>query len=170
MTRVHPYVSPGDDARQQGGGPFESFRPAARPRLRTGVLAMVFAGGCAGGLLRYVVVKTWPAPARGFPWSTFAVNIGGAFVLALLLVLLSEVVGPTAYLRPLLGTGFCGALTTFSSIVVTVDELIAHGHPATATGYLVATIGCGAIAGMLGVTSARSFAVYRRRSREAGSI
>lgn len=169
MTRVDPDVGPDEGARQRGPGPFD-VRPARGwPRLRPSVVAWVFVGGCAGGLVRYVVTKQWPSASYGFPWSTFAVNIGGAFVLALLLVLLSEVVGPSTYLRPLIGTGFCGALTTFSSIVVVADELVAHGHAVTAVVYLVATIGCGLAAGAVGVVMGRSFGAFRRRTREAGS-
>jgi CrcB protein len=130
------------------------------------VLAAVFAGGCVGGLVRYLVAKEWPTSTHLFPWPTFTVNIAGAFILALLIVIVSDVLGPSRYLRPLLGTGFCGALTTFSSVVVTADELIAHGHADVAAGYLAATILAGLAAGALGLVVGRSFAASRNRTRE----
>jgi len=40
----------------------------------------------------------------------------------------NEVLPPTTYVRPLLGTGFCGAWTTFSSITASTDQLAAHEH------------------------------------------
>jgi CrcB protein len=69
-------------------------------------------------------------------------------------VLATDVVS-TPYLRPLLGTGVCGALTTFSAIVVEVDRLIAHGHAGLATGYLLATVAAGLVAATAGMLIAR---------------
>ena len=146
--------------------PFTGVRRPAWPRLRGSIIATVFVGGCVGGLVRYVVSRDWPTPTRLFPWPTFTVNVAGAFILAVLIVVATDVLGPTTYLRPLIGTGFCGALTTFSSIVVTVDQLIAHGHTDVALGYLGATAAAGLAAGWLGLFMARSFAAYRRQEHE----
>jgi CrcB protein len=129
-------------------------------------MAVVFVGGCLGGLVRYLVSQGWPGRTPLFPWPTFTVNIAGAFILTLLIVVATDVLGPTTYLRPLLGTGFCGALTTFSSIVVSADQLIAHGHVDVAVIYLAATMTAGFAAGWLGLFTGRSFAVYRRREHE----
>lgn len=101
-------------------------------------LAVIFAGGCAGGLTRYAVSEAWPSAPYAFPWSTFTVNLLGAFVLGVVMVVAADPRAPRR-LRLLLGTGFCGALTTFGSVVVTVDELLAHGHAATAALYLAST-------------------------------
>ena len=146
--------------------PFAGVRRAAWPRLRGSVVLAVFAGGCAGGLVRYLASEHGPGRTGLFPWPTFTVNVAGAFVLTLLLVVATDVLGPTTYLRPLVGTGFCGALTTFSSIVVSVDELIAHGHVDVAMAYLAATLAAGFAAGWLGLFTGRAFAAYRRRQHE----
>src|SRR3954447_20892995 len=71
------------------------------------VALAVFAGGCVGGLMRYSVVKAWPEPHAGFPWSTFAVNVAGALLLGVIVVVATEVATSWRYLRPLLGAGFC---------------------------------------------------------------
>jgi CrcB protein len=144
--------------------PFEVARPPARPQPRWDVLAAIFAGGCGGGLARYALDKTWPAGAGAFPWTIFSVNTSGAFVLALVIVIAADVL-PSRYLRPLLGTGFCGAFTTFSSIVVTVDELTAHDHSGVAAGYLAASIGAGLAAAWLGLVAGRTIAAIRRSTR-----
>ena len=127
------------------------------PRLRPDVVAVVFGGGCVGGVTRYWVTKAYPAGRAGFPWSTLAVNLAGAFVLALVVVIAAEV-APSRYLRPLVGTGFCGALTTFSSVVVTTAELLGHHRVTTATGYLAATIAGGLAAALLGRSVGRAWA------------
>lgn len=108
----------------------------------------VFLGGCAGGLARYAVTRAWSTDAQGIPWEVLAVNLSGAFALALLLVLL-ERRGP-AVLRPLLGPGFLGAWTTFGAIVVSTDQLVAHGHAATGLAYLTTSLGGGVAAAALG--------------------
>ena len=137
------------------------------PHFSASVVAAVFAGGCAGGLVRYAVTRHWPTPDARFPWPTFTVNIVGAFILALLIVIVSDVLRGSTYLRPLIGTGFCGALTTFSSIVVTADEQIAHGHARLAATYLVASIVAGLAVAWLGLQLGRSYAAARATSGAA---
>ena len=144
--------------------PFEVARPARRPRPRWDVLAAIFVGGCGGGAARYALDTTWPVGAGAFPWTIFSINVTGAFVLSLVIVIAADLV-PSRYLRPLVGTGFCGAFTTFSSIVVTFDELVAHDHPGMAVGYLGASIGAGLAAAWLGLVAGRGLAAARQLTR-----
>jgi len=116
---------------------------------------VIFVGGCVGGYTRYAVAQAWPTPDNGFPWSTFTVNVAGSFVLGVVVVLAAET-SRVRHLRLLVGTGFCGALTTFGSVVVAVDELVAHGHAATALAYLAATAAVGLAAATVGLSVARS--------------
>ena len=127
---------------------------AATPRVRPDVLAAVFAGGCVGGYARYALEVAWDTPARGFPAATLTVNLVGAFLLGVVVVIATEV-RPSRYLRPLLGTGFCGAMTTFSAVVVASAQLLAHGRSATAAGYLAATVAGGLAAAWAGARAAR---------------
>ena len=154
-----------DLAGQQAAGPFDR-PPHAGLRLHPGLLAAVFLGGCAGGLARHQVVQAWPAPAHVFPWATFVINCSGAFALALLLVLLLELLPSSTYVRPLLGTGFCGAWTTFSSVVVAADQLVAHGHVATGATYVLASIGGGLASAALGLLLGRAVAARRHPTDE----
>ncbi|HZZ97671.1 MAG TPA: CrcB family protein [Jatrophihabitantaceae bacterium] len=151
-----------------GSSPFEHGRFARRPRLRADVLLVIFVGGSLGGWARYGIGSTWPTDAGRFPWATLTVNVSGAFILALVIVAAADIVS-SRYLRPLLGTGFCGAFTTFSSIVVTTDLLFAHDHPGTAVTYLAASIVAGLAAALLGLVLGRAVAANRRRAREKGS-
>jgi CrcB protein len=145
--------------------PFGSSRPSRWPRLRWDVVLVVFVGGCLGGWARYGISSTWSTPTGRFPWATFAVNVAGAFILALVIVAAADLVS-SRYLRPLLGTGFCGAFTTFSSIVVTVDLLFAHHHPRTAISYLAASVLGGLASATFGLVLGRTVAANRRRARE----
>jgi len=126
-------------------------------RLDPWLIAVIAAGGFLGGVARYQLVTAWSAATTRFPWSTFAVNTAGAFILALLVIITTERLTTSTYLRPLIGTGFCGALTTFSSVTVATDELAAHGHAATAIWYVVASVVAGAAAAIGGVVVGRTF-------------
>ncbi len=142
------------------------------PAVRWGSVGAVAVGGFVGGVTRYGAGRAWPSSPGHLPWSILLVNTVGAFVLAVLLVLVDEILPPTTYVRPLLGTGFCGALTTFSSVAAGSDQLAAHGHPALAAGYLAASVGAGLAAAWGGLLLARLPLLARllpsRHRRQAG--
>lgn len=131
------------------------------------VLAAIAVGAFAGGLARYGLGLAFPAPHGAFPAATFAINVSGSFVLALLIVCVLEIWPPTTYIRPLIGTGFCGAFTTFSTWMVGVDQLVAGHHEASAAWYLVGSLIAGLAATSFGLTSGRAVVAYRRRVGEA---
>ena len=137
------------------------------PRLSADVLAVVFLGGCGGGLLRYAVGLAWDSANSGFPYEVLAVNLAGAFLLPVIVVTAADI-RPSRYLRPLWGTGFCGALTTFSSVVVALARLLSSGHYAVAASYLAATVVGGLAAAALGVVLTRGVVVQRRRTGRQG--
>jgi fluoride exporter len=106
-------------------------------------LAAIFAGGFAGAILRALLEEAVPHDPDRWPWATFAVNIAGAIVLAWLVTRLQERLPLSAYRRPLLGTGFCGALTTFSTMQVEVLDMLDAGNAGLALGYACASIAAG---------------------------
>ena len=143
-------------------------RPTSRwPRFAPGVLVAVFVGGVFGGGARYGIGLAAPPAVDGFPWDIFAINLVGAFALAVLLVLVLEVFPPTRYVRPALGTGFIGAFTTFSSLVTATDHLLAHGHPMLAIAYTAGSLFGGLAAASLGLACGRAFSANRHRARTA---
>jgi CrcB protein len=105
--------------------------------------AAILGGGAVGALARAGVGRALPPRPGEWPWATFAVNVAGALVLAWLTTRLSELVAPTRYWRLLLGTGFCGALTTFSTFQVETIRLARDGHGALALGYAGASMAAG---------------------------
>jgi fluoride exporter len=110
-------------------------------------LGAIFAGGALGALSRAVLgTLAVPDPGR-WPWPTFIVNIVGAFLVGYFTTRLLERLPLSSYRRPLLGTGFCGGLTTFSTMQVETLKMIETGHWRLAAGYTVVSI----VAGLLAV-------------------
>ena len=106
-------------------------------------VAAILAGGAAGALTRAGVGRALPVRPGAWPWATFAVNIAGAFVLAWITTRLAEMVAPTRYWRLLIGTGFCGALTTFSTFQVETIRLARDGHAALGFAYAAVSMAVG---------------------------
>jgi CrcB protein len=116
------------------------------PALDRRELAAIFAGGAAGGALRVGLGSAFPTPAGAWPWVTFAVNVAGAFLLGYFITRLQERLPLSTYRRPFLGTGFCGALTTFSTMQVELIRMLEHGHDGLAAGYAAASLAGGYLA------------------------
>ena len=109
-------------------------------------LAAVFAGGALGTLARAGFEElAAPDPGR-WPWPTFTVNIVGAFLLGVFVTRLLERLPLSSYRRPFLGTGFCGGLTTFSTMQVETIAMLEHGHYGLAVGYTAASVALGLLA------------------------
>jgi CrcB protein len=115
----------------------------------------VFAGGAVGAVARALVGEALPHDAGSWPWATFAVNVAGAFILGLFVTRLQERVPPSAYRRPLLGTGFCGALTTFSTFQVELLDMLDADRAALAATYAAASIAAGCLAVALATNLSR---------------
>jgi len=124
--------------------------PAVKRPARPGphrdprVLAAVAVGGIIGALARAALENRFPV-GGGFPWTTLAINLAGAAILAWVVVRVGERLPPSTYVRPLLGTGFCGALTTFSTMQVEAVRLCRHGHVVIAITYLVTSLVAGVL-------------------------
>ncbi|MGH3828285.1 MAG: fluoride efflux transporter CrcB [Pseudonocardiaceae bacterium] len=117
------------------------------PRPDRRELAAIFTGGAVGALGRGLLGEAYPSGAASWPWATFAVNLGGAFLLGYFATRLQERLPLSSYRRPLLGTGLCGGLTTFSTMQVELFKMIDAGHYELAAGYASASVigGYGAI-------------------------
>jgi CrcB protein len=109
-------------------------------------LAAVFCGGFLGAIARAELAEALPHGPAEWPWATFAVNVAGAFVLGWAITRLQERLPLSAYRRPLIGTGFCGALTTFSTMQVEVLDMLDHGAVGLALAYVGASFWAGALA------------------------
>ncbi len=112
-------------------------------------LAAIFVGGAVGALARVILQDVVVRDPHHWPWSTFSVNIIGAFLVGYFTTRLLERLPLSSYQRPMLGTGFCGGLTTFSTVQVETLKMIEHGHWGLAAGYTAASIVLGLLAAHL---------------------
>jgi len=109
-------------------------------------LAAVFVGGALGAFARAALTTLAAADPARWPWATFAANIVGAFLVGYFTTRLLERLPVSSYRRPLLGTGLCGGLTTFSTMQVETLRMLEHGRYGLAAGYTVANITAGLLA------------------------
>jgi fluoride exporter len=99
-------------------------------------------GGFAGAILRYLLGE-WLKSKHPFPIGTFVINVLGCFFLAWFLTYTSSKLRKEVTL--LIGTGFTGAFTTFSTFSVETVQLLNGYQFVTAASYIMLSI----VSGML---------------------
>lgn len=118
-------------------------------------LAAIFCGGIVGALARTGLAQAFPDSAHTWPWAIFAINVAGAFLLGYFVTRLAERLPTSAYKRPFLGTGVCGALTTFSTVQLELFKMTRAHEWALAVSYAAATVAAGFAAVMLATALVR---------------
>ena len=102
----------------------------------------IFLSAMLGGLVRYQISRWFPA-SPDFPWGTLFANYLGIFCLVYLVKGYLVYKGSSKGVILALGTGFCGGLTTFSSLMLDGVKLLDRGSYLSLVGYLVLSIGGG---------------------------
>jgi CrcB protein len=113
-------------------------------------LVAIYVGGALGGALRTGLSELAPTHPGHWPWATFSVNLVGCLLLGYFITRLQERLPVTAYRRPLLGTGLCGGLTTFSTFQLELVRMLDRGDPLIALAYAAASIAAGFAGVLLG--------------------
>jgi fluoride exporter len=113
------------------------------PKLDRRELLAIYAGGVVGALARVGLARVAPHAVDAWPWATFAANMAGALLLGYFVTRLQERLPPSSYRRPFLGTGLCGALTTFSTLQLELFEMLDAGQLGLAAAYAAATLAGG---------------------------
>ena len=131
------------------------------PRADGRAVAAIFAGGALGTLARAALAEAFPHAATAWPWPTFAVNIVAAFLLGYFVTRLQERLPLSSYRRPLLGTGVCGGLSTFSTMEVEILKMLSAHAYGLAAGYAAASIAAGYAALHLATAIVRRVRVRR---------
>jgi fluoride exporter len=118
-------------------------------------LMAIAAGGAIGALARVGLVQAL-ATGEGWPWATFTANMLGAAMIGYLITRLQERLPIATLRRPLLGTGVCGALTTFSTMQMELLRMVDRHDYGLAGAYATASLTGGYVAVFL------SSAIVRR--------
>jgi CrcB protein len=109
------------------------------------------AGGAAGAPARYVLDGFVQSRTKSeYPWGTFVINASGSLLLGILtgLALHGHL---TATARTVLGTGFCGAFTTFSTFTFETVRLAEQGAARAAFGNVAVNVVVGTLVAGLGL-------------------
>jgi CrcB protein len=111
--------------------------------------------GSAGALARFGldggIRRRWPTT---FPWATLVINVTGSLLLGLVTGLVLFRGEPDA-LRTIVGTGFCGGYTTFSTASVETVRLLQTGRRRQAATNAVSSLLLTVLAGGAGLALAR---------------
>ncbi len=113
---------------------------------------LVALGGALGALTRYglgLLATAWGGRWSDWPAMTLLINVSGSFALGFISTLVGRGTLPPEA-RLLLGVGFLGAYTTFSTFSVDVDGLLLRGEYGKAALYLLTTVGLGLLAALAG--------------------
>ena len=117
---------------------------------------LVIAGAAVGAPLRYLTDRAVQSRHDSvFPWGTFTVNIAGCLVLGLLTGA-AAAGAADSHLRLLIGTGLCGALTTYSTFSYETLRLTETGAGRYALANVAGSLVAGLGAVFLGVTIAEA--------------
>ena len=123
-------------------------------------IVAVAVGGAVGAVLRHLL-RELTHEATDFPWTTFAINVSGAFLLALLPAVAAVRERPVLTLA--LGPGLLGGWTTLSAYADEARALLADARPGLAAAYLLGTLA----ACLVGVAAAHSFSTPAERQQFA---
>jgi CrcB protein len=120
------------------------------------LFGLVGLGGALGTAVRYAIGTRWLPAGSGFPRGTFIANLAGALILGALLETLASLGPDTGWrlrVRLLVGTGFCGGLTTYSTLALETDLLLRAHRTGLAVTYGVVTVIAGVVVAGLGIAA-----------------
>lgn len=134
------------------------------------IILLVLAGGMIGAPARYLADRFIQAKHDSvLPWGTFTVNIAGSAVLGFLLGA-ERHLGLPPVLFALLGTGFCGGLTTFSTFGYETLRLLEDGAVGAAGLNVIGSLAAGVLMAWLGFQLAGAVLLARQPPIPAVSV
>ena len=107
------------------------------------LLLAVFLGGGTGSVLRWWLGMKFNPMHHAIPIGTLTANLLGAFIIGAGLAWFNRLTDIDPMWKLLITTGFCGGLTTFSTMQVETVRMIQHHHYGLALGYTAASLVCG---------------------------
>jgi CrcB protein len=127
-------------------------------RIVSHPIALIALGSAVGGNIRYWLGR-WIDERQlpgALPWGTFVINVSGSLLAGFFAVWLLERLEPARrgfYL--LLGTGFCGGYTTFSTFEWETFKLIREGNWPAALANVLGSVAVGFLGVVLGAAIAQ---------------
>lgn len=137
-----------------------SPRPSRRTS-RLALLAVIGAGGAIGAAARYGTALAIPLHSGAYPVATFLVNVVGAVILGAVAELPAGRLPADELSRPAVGAGFCGGLTTFSTMSLEIYRLW-PGHPEIAAAYAAASLAAAPACAWAGAAVTQAALTVRR--------
>jgi CrcB protein len=131
---------------------------------RLALLAAIGTGGAVGTAARYGTALAVDQDPDEFPVATFLVNVVGAVILGAVAELPKGSLPAHELTRPAIGTGFCGGLTTFSTMSLEIDHLWPH-QPEVAATYAVTSLAAAMTCAWTGVALVHAARAVRRKWR-----
>ena len=102
---------------------------------------LIFIGGGLGSVTRYSLGAYFAKQIESiFPWGTLTINIAASFILGLLMGFIFQRSGNYETQRLLIGIGFCGGFSTFSTFSLELFEMLRNGNASIAILYVVASV------------------------------
>lgn len=116
-------------------------------------LSLIFLGGACGTMLRAALERFALADGASV-WLVLVINVVGSFILGMVLELVSAVADHRwrQAVRLVVGTGFLGGLTTYSTFMLQTTEYLRTGEVVLAGSYLLGTVLGGLGAALAGIT------------------
>jgi CrcB protein len=138
--------------------------PPTALRRRATLLAVIGAGGAIGAAARYGTALTIPTHVDAFPVATFLVNVVGAVILGAVAALPADWLSAHELTRPAIGTGFCGGLTTFSTMTLEIYQR-SSAHSVLAATYAVTSLVAAPACAWAGFSLTQAARVVSRKQR-----
>ena len=143
--------------------------PPSALRRRAALLAVIGTGGAIGAAARYGTALAMPPHVDAFPFATFLVNVVGAVILGAVAALPADWLSAHELTRPAIGTGFCGGLTTFSTMTLEIYQRSA-AHSTLALVYGVTSLVAAPVCAWAGFSLTQiARAVWRKRRASPGA-
>ncbi len=143
-----------------------ALSPARRRNLD--VYAVIALGGAAGAAARYGLSVLVPEGGAGV-WGTWVANVAGCLAIGVLMGVIDLAGTPHRLLRPFVGVGVLGGMTTFSTYAVEIGRLVTAGEAGTALLYLAGTLVTALAAVVAGLAAVQGIAGRARRGPRPAS-
>ena len=133
-------------------------------RRRAILLAVIGVGGALGAAARYGTGLALPPRLDAFPVATFLVNVVGAVILGAVVALPTDWLAAHELTRPAIGTGFCGGLTTFSTMTLEIYQR-SSAHSTLAVVYAVTSLLAAPVCAWAGYSLTQTARTVSRKRR-----